>query len=78
MFSQSTNSSKFGINNFLNRWANHGLSFVYFYSFQTQILQQKLQASAGFKLRIVRVKVKNADQPAGPGIYNLIYCIQWK
>ena len=50
IFSQSTNFSKFGINNFLNRWANHGLSFVYFHSFQTQILQQKLQFSEGFKL----------------------------
>ena len=34
----------------VQKWANSGLFFVYFRSFQTQLLQKKLQASARFKL----------------------------
>ena len=45
---------------FLKKWATRTL-FLYFRSFQTQILLKKLYTSAGFRTQIVRVVGEHAD-----------------
>ena len=41
---------------FSNKWANLGPFFVYFYSFQKQILKKKVESSAGFEFRLSEQK----------------------
>ena len=44
------------------KWAHRGLSFVYFRSFQTQILQKTMFPDvSGIRTRIVRVEGNHAD-----------------
>ena len=51
----------FGSNGRFFKWANPGLFFVYFRSFQTQFLQKKTVEVCGIRTWIVQVEGKQAD-----------------